>query len=36
MPLGDKHCHYEGRVSRFNDNHGGEHTVVNWYRVNDQ
>ena len=35
LPIGDKHCHYEGRVGRFNDNQGGEHIVVNWYRMND-
>ena len=34
IPVGDKHCHYESRVNHVSDNQG-EHTVVNWYRVND-
>ena len=35
MPIGDKHCHYESRVSRFSDQQGGEQVIVNWYRMND-
>jgi hypothetical protein len=35
IPVGDKHCHYESRVSHFDDNQGAEHIIIDWHRVND-
>ena len=34
MPVGDKHCHYESKITTFNGKQDGERIVV-WYRVND-
>ncbi len=34
MPVGDKHCHYESKVTTVNGRPDGER-VVEWYRVND-
>jgi hypothetical protein len=34
-PIGNKHCHYESRVTRFKDTQGVEHTVIGWHRVNE-
>jgi hypothetical protein len=35
IPVGDKHCHYESRVSRVQDSLGTENVTVDWFRVND-
>jgi hypothetical protein len=35
LPVGNKHCHYESRITRFKDTQGVEHTAVGWHRVNE-
>lgn len=34
LPIGDKHCHYEGSAVHHN-NPSGDHVSVNWRREND-
>jgi len=34
MPVGDKHCHYESKITTLRGGSDGERVVV-WYRVND-
>jgi hypothetical protein len=34
-PLGDKNCHFEASINRFQDK-DGPYLVVSWNRVNDR